>query len=51
MDRKSDDMRTDNPKRDDSILPIEMWYRRECKDQGVGVRKALNIIQKRIMRL
>ena len=40
----SDDMSTENPKGGDSIVPIEMWYRREWTDQVMGVSRSLNII-------
>ena len=40
----SDEMVTNNPKGDESIVPIEIWYRRSWTDQGMGVSEALNII-------
>ena len=44
MYRTSDEMSTENPKGVDSIVPIEIWYRRECTDQVMGVSRPLNII-------
>ena len=50
MDHTSDEISTENPKGDDSRLTIDMWYRRACTDQGVGVSEALNIIWEGMMR-
>ena len=44
MAQKIDEMSKDNPKGDESILSIEMWYRRARKYQIIGVSEALNII-------
>ena len=44
-DRKINDMRIDDPNRDDSIVPIYMWESRAWKDQGMVASKALNIIR------
>ena len=43
MARTIDDMRTDKLKVGDSRVPIDMWYRRACTDQGVRVSKSFNI--------
>ena len=44
MYQTSDEMSTENPKGVDSIVPIEMWYRREWTDQVMEVSRSLNII-------
>ena len=48
--RKSNEMRTDDPTRDESRLPIYMREMRACKYQGMGVSKAQNIIQEGMLR-
>ena len=44
MARTSNEMRENNPKRDESRVPIYMWGRRACKYQGMGVSNSWNII-------
>ena len=44
MDWTRNEMRIDDPNRDDSIVPIYMWESRAWKDQGMVASKALNII-------
>ena len=46
----SNDMSKDDPKGDDSRVPLYMWYRRSLTYKGVGVIEALNIIWEGIMR-
>ena len=50
MAQKINEMRTDDPKRDDSRVPIYMWERRAWIDQGMVVSKALNIIWEGMLR-
>ena len=47
-DKQLDEYR--RAKGDDSIIQIQMWYRRAWEYQGVGVRKALNIILQGMLR-
>ena len=49
MSRTSYEMITYNPKEDESIVTIEMRYRRAWIDQGMGVSKVLNIIWEGIL--
>ena len=44
MYQTSNEMSTENPKGDDSIVLIEMWYSREWTDQFMGVSRPLKII-------
>ena len=50
MARTSNEMSTDNIKRYDSIVPIDMRYWREWTDQYMGGSEALKIIWEVILR-
>ena len=50
MAQTSDEMSKNNKKGDLSIVPIDMWHRREWGYQGMGVSKALNIIWEGMLR-
>ena len=50
MDHTSNEMSAEDPKGDDSRLTIDMWYRRSCTDQGVGVSEALKNIWEGMLR-
>ena len=50
MDWTSYDTSTYNPKGGESIVPIDMCYRRAWTDQGVVFIESLNIIWEGIMR-
>ena len=50
MDRKSDEMSTDNPKGGDSIVPVDIRDRRAWTYQAMGVSEALEIIREGILR-
>ena len=44
ISQTSDETSKDDPKGDDSRVPIYMWYRRSLTYKGVGVIEALKII-------
>ena len=44
------EMSIDDPKGDDSILPIDIWDMREWLVQDEGIGEALNLIQEIILR-
>ena len=50
MSRIRNEMRTYEPKGDESRVPIDMWDSRTLKDQGVVVSEALNNIWEGILR-
>ena len=50
MDRKSDEMSTDNPKGGDSIVPVDIRDRRAWTYQAMGFSEALEIIREGILR-
>ena len=50
ISQTSDETSKDDPKGDDSRVPIYMWYRRSLTYKGVGVIEALKIIWEGIMR-